>query len=93
MRNSFSCKIWGAKEDKDMAHRLVAHSNSNFILNLNGQLIILIHSIDTLKWSMEKAWREKKIHEKFLLMNSNGCNESEVAHGDWVKVVSIFKPT
>ena len=72
---------------RDKAQRLVAHSNSTFILNLNGQPIILIHSYGTLKWGVERAWREKKIHEKFLLMNSNGCNGSEVAHGDWVKVV------
>ena len=72
---------------RDKVQRLIAHSNSNFILNLNGQPIILIHSNGTLKWGMERAWREKIIHEKFLLMNSNVCNGSEVAHGDWVKVV------
>ena len=72
---------------RDKVQRLIAHSNSNFILNLNGQSITLIHSYCTLKWGMERAWREEIIHEKFLLMNSNGCNGSEVAHGDWVKVV------
>ena len=75
------------RKKRDKVQRLIAHSNSNFILNLNGQPIILIHSFGTLKWGVERAWREKKIYEKFLLMNSNGCNGSEVAHGDWVKVV------
>ena len=73
--------------------RLIAHSNSNFILNLNGQPIILIHSYGTLKCDVERAWHEEIIHEKFFLMNSNGCNGSEVAHGDWVKMVLLFKPT
>ena len=72
---------------RDKVQILIAHSNSIFILNLNGQPIILIHSYGTLKWGMERAWCEEKIHEKFLLMNSNGCNGSEVVHGDWVKVV------
>ena len=75
------------RKKRDKVQRLIAHSNSNFISNLNGQPIILIHSYGTLKWGMERAWNEKKIHEKFLLMNSNGCNGSEVAPGDWVKVV------
>ena len=75
------------RKKRDKVQRLIAHSNSNFILNLNSQLIILIHSFGTLNWGMERVWREKKIHEKFLLMNSNGCNRSEVAHGDLVKVV------
>ena len=72
------------RKKRDKVQRLIAHSNSNFILNLNGQPIILIHSYGTLKWGMERAM---EVHEKFLLMNSNGCNGSEVAHGDWVKVV------
>ena len=63
------------RKKRDKAQRLIAHSNSNFVLNLNGQSIILIHSYGTLKWGMERAWREKKIHEKFLLMNSNGAME------------------
>ena len=75
------------RKKRDKVQRLIAHSNSNFILNLNGQPIILIHSYCTLKWGVERDWREKIIHEKFLLMNSNGCNGSEVAHGDWVKAV------
>ena len=75
------------RKKRDKAQRLIAHSNSNFILNLNGQPIILILSFGTLKWDVERAWHEKIIYEKFLLMNSNGCNRSEVAHGDWVKVV------
>ena len=75
------------RKKKNKVQRLIAHSNSKFILNLNGQPIILIHPFSTLKWGVERAWREKKIHEKFLLMNPNGCNGSEVAHGDWVKVV------
>ena len=72
---------------RDKVQRLIAHSNSNFILNLNGQPIILIHPFGTLKWGVERALHEKKSHEKFLLMNPNGCNGSEVAHVDWVKVV------
>ena len=86
MRNLFSCNNLGVKK-MDKVQRLIAHSNSNFILNLNGQPIILIHSFGTLKWGVERAWHEEIIHEKLLLMNSNECNGSEVAHGDWVKVV------
>ena len=42
-REIFSHVINGAlKEDKVKALRLVAHSNSNFVLNLNGEPIILI---------------------------------------------------
>ena len=73
------------RKKRDKMQRLIAHSNSNFILNLNSQPIILIHPFGTLKWGMERAWCEEKIHEKFLFMNPNGCNGSEVAHGDLVK--------
>ena len=48
MRNLFSCNKWDVKK-RDKVQRLIAHSNSNFILNLNGQLIILIHSFGALK--------------------------------------------
>ena len=37
MRNTFSCRTWGLQKDKRWRMKLVAHSNSNFLLNLNGQ--------------------------------------------------------
>ena len=66
MRNSFSCKIWGTKEDKDMAHGLVAHSNSNFVLNLNGQPTILIHLCGAQMWGMGRDLHERKFRRSFF---------------------------
>ena len=66
MRNSFSCKIWGAKRDKDKAHGLVAHSNSNFLLNLNGQPTIFIHPYGTQMWGVGRPLCGRKCMRSYF---------------------------
>ena len=72
------------KEDKVKAPRLVAHSNSNFVLNLNGQPIILIHSYGALKKDVRRALCEEKFMRTFFSdrkstrLNSSHSGESRM---------------